>query len=109
MRMKSIGCALLLGLAIPVAAQAQTTGRITGVVTSDAGRPIPFAQIGAVSGPYRAITDTAGRYRILNVPAGRHVIRAASLGHSAQVDTVNVTAGGETTLNFTLPVIAASL
>jgi TonB-dependent starch-binding outer membrane protein SusC len=109
MRTSTIGCALALGLLFPIAGRAQATGRITGVVTSDAGRPVPYAQIAVQSTQFRAITDTAGRFRIVNVPAGQYTVRANALGHTAQDAAAAVTAGGTTTVNITLPILAASL
>lgn len=109
MRTRTIGLALLLALLMPVASWAQSTGRITGVVTSDDGRPVPNAQISVLTAQLRAIADTAGHYRINNVPAGVHTVRATSLGHSAQQVAVTVTAGDSVTADFKLPVIAAML
>ena len=80
MRTRTIGCALLLGLLLPVAGQAQATGRITGVVTSEDGRAVPNAQVTVQMTQLRAVTDTAGRYRIANVPPGQYSVRATSLG-----------------------------
>ena len=109
MRTRTIGCALLLGLLLPLAGQAQATGRITGVVTSEDGRAVPNAQVTVQTTSFRALTDTAGRYRIANVPPGQYSVRATSLGHSAQVTTVAVTEGGTATADFKLPVLAAML
>ena len=109
MRTRTIGCALLLGLLMPVAAWAQATGRITGVITSDDGKPVPNAQVSVLTTQLRAIADTAGRYRISNVPAGQYTVRATSLGHSAQETSVTVTDGAVATADFKLPVLAALL
>jgi TonB-linked SusC/RagA family outer membrane protein len=109
MRTRTFCSALLLVLAVPLSAEAQGTGRIVGVVTSDAGRPVAYAQVAISATQLRALTDTAGRYRIVNVPAGQHVVRVAALGHSAQQQTVTVSGTGDVTADFRLPVIAASL
>jgi TonB-linked SusC/RagA family outer membrane protein len=109
LRTRTLGCALALGVLLPIAAHAQATGRITGVVTSDAGRPVPYAQIGVQATSFRAITDTAGRYRIVNVPAGQYTVHVAALGHAAKDVPVTVSAGGTATADVTLPVLAAAL
>ena len=82
MRTRITRCSFLVGLLLPMAAGAQTTGRVTGAVTSDVGLPVPNAQITVQATALRTITDTAGRYNIGNVPAGPHIIRATSMGHS---------------------------
>src|SRR4051812_27926381 len=64
MRMRITGCAVLVGLLFPLAAQARATGRVSGVVTSDAGQPVPNAQITVQASTLRALTDSVGRYII---------------------------------------------
>jgi TonB-linked SusC/RagA family outer membrane protein len=108
MRTRIIGCALLLGLLCPLAARAQL-GRITGVVTSDAGLPVPRAQVSVLTTQMRAIADSVGRYAIANVPVGRYTVRATSLGHGPQQVDVAVTPGAVATADFRLPIIAAKL
>jgi TonB-dependent starch-binding outer membrane protein SusC len=100
--------ALLLSLA-PVTTEAQGTGRITGVVASEDGRPVPAAQITVATTALRAVSDTAGRYRILDVPPGHYTVRAISLGFAAQETSITVAAGGTATADFRLPLVAAAL
>ncbi|HTE43778.1 MAG TPA: carboxypeptidase regulatory-like domain-containing protein, partial [Gemmatimonadaceae bacterium] len=109
MRTSTIGCALLLGLLVPIGLQAQATGRISGVVTSDAGLPVPNAQIAVPGAQRRAIADTLGRFTIPNVAPGQYTARATSLGHSPQDVAITVVAGATATANFRLSVIAANL
>jgi len=109
MRMRILGCAFLLGLAVPLVAGAQTTGRITGVVTSEDGRPIPNAQLSVLSTSLLARTDSVGHYSISNVTPGAHTVRATSLGHAAGEVAVTVTAGGVSTANLKLTTVAARL
>jgi len=108
MRTRIIG-ALLLGCWLPIAGAAQAPGRITGVVRSDAGQPVPNAQITVQATALRALTDSAGRFRITNVPAGAHMVRATAFGHSPQQLDVTVQAGAEVTTDFRLPIIATNL
>ena len=109
MRIRTIGGAFLLSLALSIAARAQATGRIAGAVTADDGRPVPNAQIAVQGTRLAARADSAGHYQILNVPAGQQTLRATSLGHGAQSTSVNVPAGGQATVDFRLAVVAARL
>lgn len=112
MRTRTSRCALLLAaLAIlaPPVARAQGTGQITGTVTSDAGRPVPYAQVALLRTNYRAQADSIGRYRIVSLPAGPYTMRVASLGNQAQERLVSVANGAVVTADFKLVVLAASL
>lgn len=113
MRTRTIGCTLALmatGVLLSTAAHAQTTGRITGVVTAaEAGRPLYRVQVSVEGTQLGALTDSLGRYRINNVPAGTRVVRATSLGFAPGADTVRLAAGGEATANFQLATVATAL
>jgi TonB-dependent starch-binding outer membrane protein SusC len=109
MPIRTTGCAFLLSLLLPIAARAQATGRITGSVAGDDGRPIPNAQIAVPGTRLGARTDSAGHFLMLNVPAGRRLVRVTSLGHRAQDSTIVVAAGATTTVEFRLPRVAALL
>src|SRR5438067_6900908 len=108
MRMQSLGTALVVGLVLPIALHAQP-GRITGVVTPAAGRPVYRAQVSVPGTQLGALTDSLGHYRITSVPAGPHTVRAASLGYAPQTANVTVTANGTATADFTLPTLAIAL
>jgi TonB-linked SusC/RagA family outer membrane protein len=109
MRTRIIGCAFLLGVLLPIAVRAQATGRVGGTVTSDAGLPVPNAQVSVQGTALGGRSDAAGRYQILNVPVGKHTLRATSLGHAAQEVSVTVTAGDAATADFKLATVAAVL
>jgi TonB-linked SusC/RagA family outer membrane protein len=109
MRKRIIGCGFLIGLYLPMTVAAQATGRIAGRVTSDAGQPVPTAQIVVQNTTLRALADTGGRYLIANVPPGTYTIRATSLGHAPQQLQVTVAAGAVITTDFKLAVVATSL
>ena len=102
MRERAVCCALLLCLLTPPASQAQTTGQITGVITSNAGQPVAGVQVLVRGTRLGAMTATTGRYTILAVPAGTHVVTTASIAHVPQEKTVTVTAGGSATADFQL-------
>ena len=63
---------LLLALVAPGALGAQAaTGRITGVVTAEGGRPVPGANLLVSGTRLGAVAGTDGRYTINGVPAAR--------------------------------------
>ncbi len=109
MRGKRSLCVLLLGLLAPPALQAQGTGQVTGVVTSDMGVPLANATVTVVGTQLGALTSENGRYLILNVPAGEHVIEVQLIGYATQQQTVTVVAGQPAVLNFELASEALAL
>jgi TonB-linked SusC/RagA family outer membrane protein len=109
MRTHTISCVLLLSLLAPASLHAQATGRIMGVITSDAGQPVARAQVSVQGTSLRAISDSAGHYTIANVPAGSHVLRIAALGQSPKDVTVTVVAGTPATADAQLITLAREL
>ena len=89
---------LPLFAASPVSAQ---TGQITGTVTdAQSGAPIGEVQVYLVGETLGALSRADGRFLILNVPAGSYEVRAERIGYAATSETVQVTAGTTTTLDF---------
>lgn len=67
---------LALGLARPVAAGAQNNARIQGVVTDQAGTPLPGVRV-TLNGPQgsgTASSDEGGRYKFLWLPPGAYTL-----------------------------------
>lgn len=98
--------AALLGVASVAAAQGGTT--ISGRVTSDAGAPLPGANVYLVGLNIGTQTGDDGRYTFV-VPAARATGQTATLtarviGYTARSVTVTLTQGAAITQNFTLPV-----
>src|SRR5690242_14231339 len=93
-----------------VAAQAQTTGRITGTVTVE-GRGLPNANVIVLgTNPVvGAIADANGRYSLGNVPAGAQQVQARLIGYTPITRAVAVTAGESVTLDFALAAQAVQL
>ena len=91
-------------LALPgrLSAQAQT-GRVTGVVTAvETGEPIVGARVSVLNTQAIAVTNDRGQYSVA-APAGQQRLRATMVGYGPMiVDSVPVTAGQATTLNFQL-------
>jgi len=57
--------------------------------------------IGVVSSPYYAVSDDAGKFKIEGVPAGKQTIEIWHQMYGPLTQTVDVKAGGTTTVDFT--------
>jgi outer membrane receptor for ferrienterochelin and colicin len=87
--------AVLALVSAPLAAQ-QTTGKIEGTVTDQAGVPIANAQVLIVGTSFGATTNDKGYYFFNNVPVGTYTVRAQFIGYApAEVRGVRVL-GGQT-------------
>jgi iron complex outermembrane recepter protein len=92
---------VLSGARAPVFAQA--TGTIRGVVTLDSdGSPLHQVSVSIVQLRRGVETDDNGAFVFQNVPPGRYSILAHLEGFPDDVRTVDVTAGGATTVDFQL-------
>ena len=79
----------------PLAAQ-QTSGKIEGTVTDQAGVPIANAQVLIVGTSFGSVTNDKGYYFFNNVPVGTYTVRAQFIGYApAEVRGVRVL-GGQT-------------
>lgn len=95
-----LGLGLLLGFG---SLAAQNTGTVTGQVTNaETGQPLSEAQMVVVGTNIGTLTNESGRFLITRVPAGQREIRAVILGFAQQVQTVTVTAGETTVIDFVL-------
>jgi TonB-linked SusC/RagA family outer membrane protein len=92
--------ALVVGALAPPA-QAQT-GTISGRVLGDAGQVLAGAQVHLVGTTLGTAAGDNGRYSIVNVAAGQYRLRAQMIGHRPTEQSVTVTAGQTTTVDFTL-------
>ena len=102
----AILCLLLL-LPATVAAQAVTTGSLTGVVTDAQGGVLPGAAVLATHTPtgttYDAMTDGEGRYRLLNVRVGPYMVTVSMGGFKPEtVHDVPVALGEQKTVDIRL-------
>ncbi len=71
---------LILFLSFISVANAQQTGKVTGMVTVE-DKPVEFAQILIASTSMGAVTDHQGKFTINNVPFGSYRIRASYIGY----------------------------
>jgi hypothetical protein len=97
-----LGAGLAIALALvtaPLAAQ-QTTGKIEGTVSDQAGVPIANAQVFVVGTSFGAVTNDKGYYFINNVPVGTYTIRAQFIGYApAEVRGIRVQGGQTATVD----------
>lgn len=81
--------------ALPLAAQ-QTTGKIEGTVTDQAGGPLANVQVVVVGTSFGSVSDGKGYYFINNVPVGGYTLRVQFIGYApTEVQNVRVL-GGQT-------------
>ena len=105
----SIAAAMALAPFGRAAAQ-QNTGTIAGRVTeAGSGRAINEATISIVGTTRGARTDADGRYRITGVPAATVTLRLARIGFQSTARQVTVSAGQETTADFSVGAVATVL
>lgn len=99
---------LLLGLAVPLAAQS-TSGSLQGTVKDPQGGALPGVAVTAysdalVAGKMTAYTDERGVYRFPSLPVGAYVIEAELAGFvKVRQEDVRVKLGGALQLDITLP------
>lgn len=103
-------CAALLACMIATPAAAQTTGAITGRVSSaDWNSYLEGADVRLPRLNMQAVTDREGRFTFVRVPAGTHVLVVSYLGSEAREMEVVVQAGRTTVQEVTLTSAALRL
>ncbi len=81
--------------------QAQT-GMLKGTITDGSNNEnLPFANLYVPGTNYVATTDLDGNYS-MELPAGKHIVVVTFVGVNTDSQTVTITAGVTTTLNFAL-------
>jgi outer membrane receptor protein involved in Fe transport len=89
---------------MPVAALAQNTGKLSGVITdASTGDPLPGANVVLGGTLLGSASDLDGNYFIIGVPVGTYDVTASFVGYQAQtVQQVEINAGYTRELNFSL-------
>lgn len=94
-----------------VSAFAQTTGSLTGTVTTG-GAPLPGATITisspALQGTRSAVSDINGNYNILALPPGDYTVKVELSGMKTVTRTSRITLGGTSRVDGDLKVSAIS-
>ena len=101
--------ALVLLVALVAAAQAPTTGRLTGTVTDPAGAVIPGAAILAknaqTGSEFRAVANEVGVWVIPSVPSGSYTVSVNAQGfRTATFKEIKVDTGATATVDATLQI-----
>jgi iron complex outermembrane receptor protein len=78
---------------------AQTSGTLTGKVTTGTGAAVGGAEVQLVDLHRTTSTDAAGVYKFNAVPAGRHIVQVTSSREGSSVRTID-TSGASTTLDI---------
>ena len=111
-RFVALGVAAVIAICIavvPLAAQ-QTTGKIEGTVTDQAGAAIAGAQVLVQGTSFAGITDQKGYYFINNVPVGTYTLRVQFIGFQVlEIQGARVFGGQTVTQNAKLTASAVQV
>ncbi|MBZ5499990.1 MAG: TonB-dependent receptor [Acidobacteriia bacterium] len=100
---------LILFFASIAAAQAPTTGGLTGTVKDPSGAVVPGAEVKAknarTGSEFRAVANETGVWTIPAVPSGNYAVTVNAPGFlTATVKEISVDAGAQAPVNFTLEI-----
>jgi iron complex outermembrane receptor protein len=98
-RQAIFGVLVLVALAFPGFASAQSVGRIVGRITEDNGAPVAGAQVVLDDGQNGTLTNDAGSFAMPNVTPGRHALRVERIGFATQDLQVDVVPGATATVD----------
>ncbi len=96
-------------LALPGTAWSQTSGQVSGTVTTDAGRPVAGASVTVVGTGTGTLTGRDGRFTLEQVPVGQQTVRATMLGYRDASETVSVAQGQTAQVTLQLAAQAVEL
>ncbi|MGX5856472.1 TonB-dependent siderophore receptor [Dyadobacter jiangsuensis] len=85
------------------------SGTVSGSVRTADGEPVELVAVNVKGTSKGALTDRNGKYQIRNIQPGLHRLTASFIGLEKQEQTVEVTAGGTASLDFTLKENASQL
>ncbi len=89
---------------------AYAQGVISGVVTDkESGAPLVGANVLVESTSLGAATSNEGEYKIEGVSAGTHMVKVNYIGYQSTMQSVDVSDGKTSTLNFQLSVSALNM
>ncbi len=111
MRRKWLATAALVAGCIPALLRAQDRGgTVRGrVLETGTNNPLAAAQVIVAGTRQGNLTGADGRYVLLGVSPGSVLIRVVRLGYQPVSKTVQVTAGGDVTVDFTLETAVKTL
>ena len=98
-----VALAIVLFATVAPAAAQQTSGKLEGTVTDQAGGPLANAQVIVVGTSFGSVSDAKGYYFINNVPVGSYTLRAQFIGYApTEVQNVRILGGQTITQNVKL-------
>ena len=102
--------ALFFALGAASLAAQQTTGKVEGTVSDQAGAPVANAQVFVVGTSFGAVTNDKGYYFINNVPVGTYTLRGQFIGFApSEVRAVRVLGGPTITADIQMQSSAVGL
>ena len=108
---RHVVAALVAGLlwTVPLGAQ-DSTGAVSGrVIDGTTQQPLVNVEVAIAGTPHRELTKIDGAYSLTGIRAGAYRLRATRIGYGSQTQDVTITAGGTTTVQFSLLPAAAIL
>ena len=101
--MRKAICLSVCILLLPMTLFAQTSGKISGTITSSDGTPLIGANVVVVGTSLGSASGSDGNYYILDVPTGTYSVRADYIGYqSVTVSNVKVSNSLTTDIDYTL-------
>lgn len=97
--MKRLLLTLTMIFSVTALAYAQT-GSLTGRVLDELGLPMPGASVVIPAIEKGIPSDANGYFTLVDIPAGEHTVTVTFIGYKKIEQTVNITAGSTTEINF---------
>lgn len=95
---------------LPAVVAAQERGTIAGrVVDETTSEPLADVEVAVLRTALSTVTNTDGRYVLSNVPTGDAEVRVSTLGYGATSQSVTVSSGDTTAVDFSLSPSALQL
>lgn len=104
-----VAASLIAVLAVPGMTWAQETGRITGTVTTDNGRPLSGAIVNLADLNIGALTDSEGGYTLDAVAVGPQTITVRMIGYGEASTSVTVVSGQAVPADLQLSAVAVEM
>ncbi|MBL4678812.1 MAG: TonB-dependent receptor [Mucilaginibacter sp.] len=107
--MKKILSLLIVLLTVTAAFAQQQHGSVSGIITATDGSPVAFVSVALKGTSYGASTNEKGHFRMGRVNPGTYTVVVSAINVAAQEKEVNVTAGQNATVNFSLDLSTSQL